>query len=158
MNTLEEQVVACLKEKKLSLATAESCTGGLIASKLVNVAGISEVFWGGFVTYANEAKVKLLGVSEELLREKGAVCAEVAASMAKGAAETAGAMVSVASTGIAGPDGGTSEKPVGLVYLGCFCCGKIKVIRCQFQGGRQQVREAAVNQALELVLECIKVL
>ena len=158
MRALEEQVVACLQDKKLSLTTAESCTGGMIAARLVNVAGISEVFWGGFVTYANEAKEKLLGVSADLLREKGAVSAEVAANMAQGAAKASGAAVAVASTGIAGPGGGTREKPVGLVYLGCFFDGQTRVIRCQFTGDRQKIREAAVNKALELLLECIKVL
>lgn len=153
---MEEQVVQELRNHKLTIATAESCTGGMIAARLVNVAGISQNFWGGFVTYDNNAKIKLLGVSKELLESVGAVSEEVAYEMAVGARAAAASDVSIVSTGIAGPDGGTKDKPVGLVYLGCAVKERITVIKCQFQGKRQMVREAATERAMELILECIK--
>ena len=117
---IEFEVAKLLEQKKLHVTTSESCTGGLIAGTLVNVPGISAWFGEGYVTYSNEAKVKLLGVSHETLATYGAVSAETAEEMAKGAANVADADASVAVTGIAGPDGGTVEKPVGLVYIGCF--------------------------------------
>jgi len=150
--SLEEQVVEYLARDGLTITTAESCTGGMIASRLVNVAGISAHFKSGFVTYANEAKTKLLGVPQELLAQKGAVSPEVAEAMARGAAKAACADVAIASTGIAGPDGGTPEKPVGLVYLGCYYKGEVQVRREQFSGERQQVRAVATECALRLVL------
>ena len=114
---LEYALVRALRQEGLSLATAESCTGGLVSQLVTNVPGASEVFGFGFVTYANEAKQKLLGVSGQALAKHGAVSPQVAAAMAAGAARAAGADVAVALTGIAGPGGGTPEKPVGLVYM-----------------------------------------
>jgi nicotinamide-nucleotide amidase len=115
---LPEAVFALLRRKGATLATAESCTGGLVASQLTTLAGISEFYLGGVVSYANEAKVALLGVPEELLARHGAVSEEVARAMATGVRRRLGADVAVSITGIAGPGGGTAEKPVGLVYLG----------------------------------------
>lgn len=155
MEQAEETLAALLKEKKMSVTVAESCTGGMIAAKLVNVPGISEFFWGSFVTYANEAKTALLGVDEQLLAKKGAVSPEVAEAMALGAAKAADADVGISSTGIAGPDGGTPEKPVGLVYLGCCVKGVVSVIECHFHGTRQEVREQAARAALELAVACV---
>ena len=105
--TLEEQIVEKLKQKNWKITTAESCTGGLIAGTLVNVAGVSDVFKEGYITYANEAKQKLLGVEKEALERFGAVSPQVAEQMAKGAAKAALAEVAIAVTGVAGPDGGT---------------------------------------------------
>ena len=155
MEQVEETLAALLKEKKMSVTVAESCTGGMIAARLVNVPGISEHFWGSFVTYANEAKTALLGVDAKLLAKKGAVSPEVAEAMAMGAAKAAGADVGISSTGIAGPDGGTPEKPVGLVYLGCCVKGVVSVIECHFHGTRQEVREQAARAALELAVACV---
>lgn len=152
---LEERVAALLQEKHLHITTAESCTGGLIAGTLVNVAGISDTFSQGYITYANEAKEALLGVSHETLARYGAVSPQTAEEMATGAAKAANAQVSVISTGIAGPGGGTADKPVGLVYLACFYNGMVHVEKHQFSGDRQQVRRQAVDAALQLVWQCL---
>ena len=148
---IEFEVAELLEQKKLHVTTAESCTGGLIAGSLVNVPGISKWFGEGYVTYSNEAKEKLLGVSRETLTTCGAVSAETAGEMARGAADAAGADVAVAVTGIAGPDGGTAEKPVGLVYMGCFCKGELCVEKHIFAGDRAQVRAQSVQTALQLL-------
>lgn len=155
MEQVEETLAALLKKREMTVTAAESCTGGMIAARLVNVPGISEYFWGSFVTYANEAKTALLGVDEQLLKEKGAVSPEVAEAMALGAAKAAGADVGISSTGIAGPDGGTPEKPVGLVYIGCSVKGVVSVVECHFHGNRQEVRAQAAREALELAVTCL---
>lgn len=155
MEQVEETLAALLKEKKMSVTVAESCTGGMIAARLVNVPGISEYFWGSFVTYANEAKTALLEVDEQLLAKRGAVSPEVAEAMALGAAKAAGADVGISSTGIAGPDGGTPEKPVGLVYIGCSIKGVVSVVKCHFHGNRQEIRAQAAREALELAVACV---
>lgn len=153
--SLEEKIILKLKEKGMHVTCAESCTGGMIAAALVNVAGVSEVFDAGFVTYANYAKHKILGVEEEALRTYGAVSRQVARQMAEGAAKQAGAEASVAVTGIAGPDGGTLEKPVGLVYIGCSVNGKIVVTENHFKGDRMEVRKQTTKAALELLYSCL---
>ena len=147
----EFEAARLLEQKKLCVTTAESCTGGLIAGALVNVPGISEWFGEGYVTYSNEAKERLLGVSHETLETYGAVSEQTAREMAEGAAKAADADVSVVSTGIAGPDGGTAEKPVGLVYIGCFCRGTVRVEKHLFDGDRAQVRAQSVDAALALL-------
>ncbi len=152
---IEEEVVELLLKRGFTITCAESCTGGLICATLVNVSGASGVLNRSLVTYANEAKTELLGVREETLRLYGAVSEETACEMAKGAAEFAKADVAISVTGIAGPDGGTPEKPVGLVYIGCNVCGKTEVRRFVFSGNRLQVRESSVKNALELAKECI---
>ncbi|MBQ9764974.1 MAG: competence/damage-inducible protein A [Lachnospiraceae bacterium] len=149
--TLEEVVVKLLSKKGLTITTAESCTGGLIGSMLVNVPGVSSVYKEGYITYSNEAKGKLLGVSEDTLSEYGAVSAETAKEMAEGGAKVSGADVCVAVTGIAGPEGGTAEKPVGLVYMACSYNGKTVVEKHNFSGNRQKVRDNSVVKALDLV-------
>ena len=150
---LEDEVVAQLKERGLSLTTAESCTAGLVAGRIMNVAGASAVYGEGYITYSNEAKEKLLGVSHDTLEQYGAVSRETACEMAKGAAEAAGADTALSVTGIAGPDGGTEEKPVGLVYIGCFVLGNVRVEECRFKGERQENREASVERALLILRE-----
>lgn len=153
--TLEQAVAELLRQNRDTICTAESCTGGMLAARLINVPGISEVYQAGFITYANEAKQKELEVSEETLRLHGAVSRETAEAMARGAAKRAGADVALATTGIAGPDGGTEEKPVGLVYLACFAYGTVTVRECRFGGNRAKIRESAVAAALTLARECI---
>ena len=148
---IEFEAARLLEEKRLCVTTAESCTGGLIAGALVNVPGISEWFGEGYVTYSNEAKERLLGVSHQTLETYGAVSEQTAREMAEGAAKAADADVSVVSTGIAGPDGGTAEKPVGLVYIGCFCKGTVRVEKHLFDGDRAQVRAQSVQAALSLL-------
>jgi len=152
---IEEEVVKLLMEKGYTITCAESCTGGLLCASLVNVSGASEVLNRSVVTYANEAKMELLGVKEETLKEFGAVSEQTAYEMAVGAADYAKADVALSVTGIAGPGGGTPEKPVGLVYMGCFVNGKVTVRRHVFAGDRLQVRTSSVKNALELAKECI---
>lgn len=146
-------VIETCKARSLTVATAESCTGGLIAGALTEVPGSSAVFERGFVTYTNEAKVELLEVPEETLAGHGAVSEPVARSMAEGALRASAADLTVAVTGIAGPDGGTPEKPVGLVHLACARRGKSTLhIREVFPGDRTAVRLATVAKALEMLL------
>lgn len=149
--TLEEQVVALLKERGMTLTTAESCTGGMLSGRIVNVAGVSEVFKEGYVTYANESKEKLLGVKHETLERYSAVSEETAYEMAKGARKMANADAALAVTGIAGPDGGTKEKPVGLVYIGCAVGEKVIVQKFLFDGERSEIRGQAAEMALEML-------
>ena len=153
--TLEKAVVDLLLANKLTVSTVESCTGGLLAARLINVPGVSEVFKSGYITYSNKAKRRLLGVKKNMLEKHGAVSEEVARAMAKGAAAVSKADVVVSVTGIAGPDGGTEEKPVGLVYIGCHVCGRYMVRKCLFSGDRAKVRESTVAAALSLMRECI---
>ena len=153
--TLEKAVVDLLLANKLTITTVESCTGGLLAGRLINVPGVSEVFKSGYITYSNKAKRRLLGIKKNLLLKHGAVSKEVAREMAKGAALVSKADVTVGITGIAGPDGGSEEKPVGLVYIGCDVCGKVTVNEYHFSGDRAKIRENAVSAALSLMRECI---
>ena len=148
---LEKKIERILVHRKFTVTTAESCTGGLIAASLVNADGISAVFKEGYITYSNEAKVKLLGVKEETLARFGAVSRETAKEMAEGAEKASGAEAAIAVTGIAGPGGGTPEKPVGLVYIGCHVNGKTVVKRCFYGGDRDNVRHMAAKEALELL-------
>lgn len=148
---LEKKIERVLKHRKITVTTAESCTGGLVAGTLVNADGISEVFREGYITYSNEAKVKLLGVREETLAEYGAVSRQTAKEMAEGAAKAAGTEAAIAVTGIAGPGGGSEEKPVGLVFIGCTVCGKTIVKRCFYGGDRQAIRHAATKEALDIL-------
>ncbi len=152
---IEEEIVAILKEKKWQVTCAESCSGGLIAASLVNVEGVSDVFMESYVTYANSAKHKLLGVSLQTLDQYGAVSRQVAEQMARGAADAAGAQAAIAVTGIAGPGGGTPDKPVGLVYIGCFVNGKIVVTENRFHGNRMEIRQQTTQAALSLLLNCL---
>ncbi len=153
--TLEKAVADLLSANDLTVTCAESCTGGLLSARLVNVPGISEVYKMGAVTYSNKAKRRLLGVKKSTLLKYGAVSAETAEEMAKGAASAFKADVAVSVTGIAGPDGGTDEKPVGLVYIACCVKGKITVKEHRFLGNRDKVRESAVSAALSLMRGCI---
>lgn len=153
--TLEMAVVRLLAKNELRVTTAESCTGGLLAARLVNVPGASEVFGEGFITYSNKAKRKILDVSKSTLKKYGAVSEQTAREMAAGSVFAADADIGVAVTGIAGPDGGTEEKPVGLVYIAAYMKGKVSVERCQFKGDREKIREQSVIKALDLLRRCI---
>ena len=153
---MEEELVEILTKKQYKIPTAESCTGGLVAATIVNVSGASEVFQAGFVTYANEAKEKELGVKSETLQTYGAVSEKTAKEMAIGCAAHAKAQVGISTTGIAGPGGGTAEKPVGLVYIGCAVRSNVYVEKNVFSGDRQQVRRQAADRAIGFALECIK--
>ncbi len=153
--TLEKAVVDLLLANKLTVSTVESCTGGLLAGRLINVPGVSEVFKAGYITYSNKSKRRLLGIKKATLLKHGAVSEQIARDMVKGAALMTKADVAVSVTGIAGPDGATEEKPVGLVYIGCNVCGRINVKEYHFSGNRAKVRESTVAAALSLMRECI---
>ena len=152
---LEDAVVALCVEHGYHITTAESCTGGLISGRLVNVAGASACLGRSFVTYANEAKVEELGVCVDTLREFGAVSEQTAREMVLGAQRHARAEVAVAVTGIAGPGGGTAEKPVGLVYVACAVKERVWVRRYWFGGDRTKNRENTVTVALAMARNCI---
>ncbi len=153
--TLEDSIVKELAKRNLTITTAESCTGGMCASRLVNVSGASTVFKQGYITYSNEAKHNLLGVKNKTLKQYGAVSKEVAQEMSKGAVKVSGANCAIAITGIAGPDGGTSHKPVGLVYISCCIGDRVWVKSFQFSGNREKVRESSTIQSLIFFRNCL---
>ncbi len=152
---IEEFIGQRLIESKRTLATAESCTGGLIAHRLTNVSGISAVFHGGIIAYSNAVKVAQLGVSEADLEAHGAVSEPVAAQMAEGVRNRFGTDFGIAVTGIAGPTGGTPDKPVGLVYMAVSREGETRVERHQFSGTRPEVKDQTAEAALQLLGECV---
>jgi PncC family amidohydrolase len=149
---LEEEIGALLETRGLTLGTAESCTGGLVAHRITDVSGSSNYFLGGFVTYANEAKEALLGVRHGTLLAHGAVSEEVALEMASGARRRLGADLAISTTGIAGPTGGTPDKPVGLVYVALSAPGVELCQRYVWQGDRSANKEQSAEAALQLLL------
>ena len=152
----EETLIKLLKEKNFRISCAESCTGGLFMSTLINVAGASAVINEGFITYANEAKMKYLFVKEETLAHFGAVSEQTAVEMAQGLLKQTKADVAVAITGIAGPDGGTKVKPVGTVYVACSIQGDTVVKLLRLHGDRLSIRTQAVSQTLNMLIESIR--
>lgn len=153
--TLEKAVIDLLLANNLTVSTVESCTGGMLAARLINVPGVSEVFKTGYITYSNKSKRKILGIKKSTLEKHGAVSPEIAKEMAKGATLFTKADVTVGITGIAGPDGGSEDKPVGLVYIACSVCGRVNVRECHFSGNRTKIRESSVSAALSLMRESI---
>ncbi|MBR2472164.1 MAG: competence/damage-inducible protein A [Clostridia bacterium] len=153
--TLVEALVKKLIDKKLTISTAESCTGGLIASEITSVAGSSEIFGSGYVTYANSAKMKMLGVKDKTLADFGAVSGETAKEMAEGARAASGADIAVSVTGIAGPGGGSAEKPVGLVYTALADDDGTIVKKLNLDGSRDKVRGRTVKNVLKMVIQRI---
>ena len=149
--SMEEVVVKLLADKKLTLSSAESCTGGMLASRLVNVAGVSQVFDRGFVTYSNAAKLEELGVCENTLEKYGAVSNETAVEMVQKLVARTGTSAGLAITGIAGPEGGTPEKPVGLVYIAACLNGNIESEKLNLPGDRERVRTVSCLNALNLL-------
>lgn len=148
---IEDTTCKKLLEDNISIATAESCTGGLVASKLISYPGISKVFKEGYVTYSNEAKMRTLGVKADTLDKYSDVSEEVVKEMAEGACKASGADIGVATTGIAGPSGGTEDKPVGLVYICVYYKGKFNVVKNVYTGSRDAIRERASVNAIELI-------
>jgi PncC family amidohydrolase len=142
-----------LKVSAKTLSTAESCTGGLIGDMLTDVPGSSNYYLGGIIAYSNDAKMALLGVPTEVLSSKGAVSAETAASMAQGARRAFGSNFALSCTGIAGPEGGTPEKPVGLVYIGLAEEDSVWTKQYLINGSRREVKRQAAEKALEMLLE-----
>ena len=153
--SLQDAVVKLLKKYELTVTTAESCTGGMLAARLVNVPGVSDVFREGFITYSNKAKRKILDVNKATLKKYGAVSEQTAKEMAKGGVFATDADICIAITGIAGPDGGTPEKPVGLVYIACYLQDDVRVEEYRFKGNRAKIREQAVVKALDLLRRSI---
>ncbi len=153
--SLEEAVVKALVNKKLHISFAESCTGGMLVSAIINVPGSSSVINESFVTYANEAKEKRLGVSHDAIMKYGVVSEEVAKQMAEGVALVSGADIGVGITGIAGPDGGTDKKPVGLVYIGLYYKGNTVVKKLTRKGNRLTIRQGTVMAALDMIRRTI---
>lgn len=155
--SLEYLVYKLLKERHYTLTTAESATGGMIASTLINVPGISEFFTEGYVTYSDDAKVKMIHVNPDTIARYGVVSSETACDMARSAAKTAGCDAAISVTGVAGPDGGTKECPVGLMYIGCYLKGKTVIERYVFErNSRRERREAATEAALCLLIAMLK--
>jgi nicotinamide-nucleotide amidase len=154
---LAKDVVAALKAGNLTIATAESCTGGLVAGALTSVSGSSDVVYGGFVTYANEAKIAMVGVPYALLHQFGAVSKDVAIAMAEGAMAAGGTHIAVAVTGIAGPNGGSKEKPIGLVHFAVATDDETRHLKKSFDPNwsRDQIRQASVIEALKLVQKAV---
>lgn len=153
--TLASSVVDLLRERELMLAVAESCTGGGLGAMITAVSGSSDVFHGGIISYSNDVKMKLLGVSQGTLDKHGAVSPQCAEEMALGAAKATGADCALSITGVAGPGGGTKEKPVGLVYIGCAVRGRVEVEKNLFPGTRDTVRERSAISALTLLRQML---
>ena len=147
------EIVEKLIERGIVVATAESCTGGLISSTITDVPGSSAIFGYGMVTYSNEAKMKILGVKEDTLKQFGAVSKETAYEMAEGLKKVSSADVAISVTGIAGPGGGSEEKPVGLVYMGIATKEGIFTKKNLFNGDRDEIRKQTVHTALNLIAE-----
>ena len=150
--TTGEKLVKVLTEKKMTCATAESCTGGGVGYTITGVSGASAVFWGGVISYDNSVKRDVLGVPDEVLATKGAVSSECAAAMAEGARRLLKTDLAVSLTGIAGPGGGTDEKPVGLVWFGLASKSSTTTEKMIFSGDRERVRASAIEHALLLLL------
>ena len=153
MNSLVKKLI----KKKLKISFAESCTGGLLASSITSISGASKVFNIGLVTYSNQAKIKFLKVNKNIIKKYGAVSEECCASMVKNLSKISNAQINVSITGIAGPKGGTKQKPVGLVYIGIKKANKIQIIKCFFKNKkRSSIQKATVKKALNLILRVIK--
>ena len=151
-----EKIISVLKEKKMKLTLAESCTGGMISALLTAVPGCSEVYGGGICSYSDEVKNQLLGVGNETLTKLGAVSARSASEMAKGALILFGADVSLSVTGFAGPDGGTEKNPVGTVFVACATQEDLILRRFLFKGNRAEVRKKASVRALQILEEMLE--
>lgn len=149
--TLEQTVAKLLMDRNISISTVESCTGGMLASKLVNVPGISKVFANGFITYSNQSKIDVLGVAPDTIKTYGAVSRETAVEMVKGLVKKTGTRAGIAITGIAGPDGGTPEKPVGSVCIAVYLDGEVDSIELKMNGDRERVRHMACMNALNMI-------
>ena len=154
---LNKKIVSLLKRKKLKLAVAESCTGGMLSSAIASVNGASKVFTMGLVTYSNQAKMSILKVPKKIILKHGAVSIQCCLSMVNNLSKISKSKVCVSITGIAGPSGGTKQKPVGLVYIGVKNGKKVIVSKSQFKNkGRSSIQKASIKKALNLILNAIK--
>jgi PncC family amidohydrolase len=152
---LEIELGKVLKQKNLTIATAESCTGGLIANRITNIPGSSEYFDRGVVTYSNQSKIDILGVSAEIIDKFGAVSQETAKAMAESIKRIGKTDIGLAVTGIAGPSGGTPEKPVGLVYVGLAMVDSVKVFKFNFTGARLEIKRKTADEAIKAVINLL---
>jgi len=155
-NILFEKVIKLVKDKNMTISTAESCTGGMLASSIVDYSGASEIFIDGVVTYSNESKIKRLGVKKQTLDKYGAVSEQTAKEMAEGSVNTSGSTIGLATTGVAGPNGGTKEKPVGLVYIAVSINNDTTVKKLLISGKRNEIRKKSVENIFELLFEKLK--
>ena len=154
---LNKKIVSLLKRKKLKLAIAESCTGGMLSSSITSVSGSSKVFVTGLVTYSNQAKNSILKVPKKIIKKYGAVSPQCCLSMVHNLSKISKSNICISVTGIAGPSGGSRKKPVGLVYIGIKKGKKISFIKCLFKNnGREYIRKATVSRSLKLILSFIK--
>ena len=152
-----KSLIKLLNKKKLRISLVESCTGGLLASSITSISGASKIFNLGLVTYSNQAKIKVLKVNKNVIKKYGAVSHECCSAMVKNLSKISKANINVSITGIAGPKGGTKEKPVGLVYIGVKKGNKIQVNKCLFKAkNRSTIQEATVRKALNLILRAAK--
>jgi len=151
--TITQTLGTILKKKKMTLATAESCTGGMISTAITEIAGASEYFLGGVIAYDNRIKNKVLGVSKKILEQHGAVSSQTVIAMAKGVQKLMKTDCAIAVSGVAGPGGGTKEKPVGLVYIGIAARKKCWSCECHFKGTREKIREKTVMESLKLLID-----
>ena len=154
-DSLEEQVGKALKERKLTLSVAESCTGGLMASRITDIPGSSQYFRGGIIAYQNDVKESILGVPPEVISEYGVISEETVRAMATGCQRLFASDIAVAITGLAGPGGGTAETPVGLVYIGVATSTGVVAHRFQWSGDRIQNKKSAVHAAITLIREAL---
>ncbi len=154
---LNQKIVSLLKKKKFKISVAESCTGGMFSSSLTSVSGSSKIFTMGLVTYSNQAKITILKIPKKIIQKNGAVSIQCCLAMVNNLSKISKTKVSVAITGIAGPNGGTRQKPVGLVYIGIKVGNKININKCNFKNkGRFLIQKQTVNKSLNLLLKLIK--
>ncbi len=157
MKKISQKIVSLLIKKKLKISFAESCTGGLLSSSITSISGSSKIFTLGLVTYSNTAKINMLKVSKKLIKKHGAVSYEICLSMVRNLSKISKTNISVSITGIAGPKGGTKQKPVGLVYIGIKKNSKILVKKFLFKNKKRNlIQKATVNKALNLILSFVK--
>ena len=155
--TLKNKIVSLLKRKKLKLAIAESCTGGMLSSAITSVSGSSKIFSLGFVIYSNQAKVKILKVPDKILKKYGAVSVQCCLAMVNNLSKISKTKVNISITGIAGPKGGSKQKPVGLVYIGIKIGKKLFINKCYFKNkGRVFIQKQTVKKSLNLLIKLIK--
>ena len=156
MKPIENSVMELLQEKGLTIATAESCTGGMVSARLINYSGASASFINGMTTYTNESKSRLLDINPDIINTYGAVSPETAEAMCLGVAKVSGTDIGLSTTGIAGPNGGTPEKPVGLVYIGVSIKGKAYVRKLMLKGNRNDIRSNATYEVINYLYELLR--
>ena len=157
MKKISHKIIKLLKNKKIKISIAESCTGGMVSSSITSVSGSSKVFTLGMVTYSNETKIKVLKISKKIIRKYGAVSEQVCKAMVRNVSRVGKTNMSLSVTGIAGPKGGTRKKPVGLVYIGIKKGNKISIKKYLFKNkGRSYIQKATVNKCLRLILSILK--